>query len=68
MKFEKRTPKGHSDYEPVLGGCFDCGHEVSNFAKTCPNCGRERPFLTPEERAERSPVGQVNSTPDVIIN
>ena len=58
MKFKKRTPKGRSDYEPVLGGCFDCGHEVSNFAKTCPNCGRERPFLTPEERIE----GTINLT------
>ena len=28
MKFEKRTPKGRSDYEPVLGSCFDCGHEA----------------------------------------
>ena len=37
--------------------CHDCGHQVSQKAKTCPNCGRPDPSAHPVEKLLR---GQKN--------
>ncbi|MDD9815526.1 MAG: zinc-ribbon domain-containing protein [Gammaproteobacteria bacterium] len=34
----------------ALGKCKECGKEVSTTAKTCPNCGVKRPFVSDMEK------------------
>jgi len=33
----------------ALGRCTECGHEMSTFASSCPNCGSELPAKRPEQ-------------------
>ena len=36
--------------------CHDCGHQVSQKAKTCPNCGKPDPSSHPIEKLLRGTV------------
>lgn len=50
----------------MLIKCEDCGHEMSDKAKACPNCGCPNPRIEEKKDGKKIVIGYIPNGPEVI--